>query len=130
MFVRGVGQRAIVRVQNPVRLTERSEPQPDLALLRPRSDFYAGEHPGPSDILLLVEVADTSVELHREVKVPLYARTGVSEVWIVNLLGECVGVYRNPRAQGYAETARFRRGQHVVPQATRGFEIPVEDLLV
>lgn len=130
LFVRGVGQRAIVRVQNPVRLTERSEPQPDLALLRPRPDFYAADHPGPTDLLLLVEVADTSVELDREVKVPLYARTGVSEVWIVDLVGECVEVYRSPGAQGYAGTARFRRGQHVTPQAIPDLEIPVEDLLV
>jgi Uma2 family endonuclease len=79
---------------------------------------------------LLVEVADTSVELDREVKVlPLNAPTGVSEVWIVNLPAECVELYRNPGAQGYAEIARFPRGQHVVPQAIPDLETPVEDLL-
>jgi Uma2 family endonuclease len=68
-----------VWVQNPIRLGERSEPQPDLALLRPRGDFYASGHPGPQDVLLVVEVAETSADADREVKVPLYARAGVLE---------------------------------------------------
>ena len=127
-FARGVGPRAIVRVQNPVRLSERSEPQPDLALLRARPDFYARAHPGPSDILLLVEVADTSAEMDREVKMPLYARAGIPEVWIVDLEGECVEVYREPTPQGYQNVRRIRRGQRVSPQAVPDLELAVDDL--
>ncbi|WP_448605621.1 Uma2 family endonuclease [Thermoflexus hugenholtzii] len=73
MFSKGMGDRAIVDVQNPIRLGERSEPQPDVALLKPRPDFYADVHPGPDDVLLLVEVMEHSAAYDREIKVPLYA---------------------------------------------------------
>jgi hypothetical protein len=77
-------RRVILSVQDPIRLGEYSEPQPDLALLRPRADFYASSHPGPEDVLLIIEVADQSAAVDREVKVPLYARWGIPEVcwWI------------------------------------------------
>src|SRR2546426_2118990 len=85
LFTRELGERVVVSVQNPVALTETSEPQPDLALLRPRADFYAAGHPGPEDVLLMVEVADTSATSDRAVKVPLYARAGIEEVWLIDL---------------------------------------------
>ena len=75
---------ALVWVQNPMRLNEFSEPQPDVALLRPRSDFYASAHPSPEDILLVIEVAETSVDYDRNVKAPLYASAGVRELWLVD----------------------------------------------
>ena len=78
---RAIGDRAILGVQSPVVMSERSEPQPDLALLRRRADFYQINHPRAADALLLVEVADTTVRLDLEVKLPLYARSGVREVW-------------------------------------------------
>ena len=85
LFSNRVGDAAVVRVQGPVRLGDDSEPQPDLLLLRRRADFYATAHPGPEDVLLLVEVPDTSTEYDREVKLPLYARHGIAEVWLVGL---------------------------------------------
>jgi len=97
----GVRNRAIVRVQNPILLSEHSEPQPDLALLRPRRDFYAAGHPGPQDILLVVEVADTSAETDREIKLPLYARAGIPEVWVVALAETHVEAHRKPSPGGY-----------------------------
>jgi Uma2 family endonuclease len=72
-------------IQNPIRIGEESEPEPDVALLRPRADFYAGGHPTPADVLLLVEVVDTSLRYERDVKVPLYARAGIPEVWLLIL---------------------------------------------
>ena len=78
LLVRGVGDAAIVRVQNPIVLSDHNEPQPDLALLRPRVDFYTAEHPGPEDALLVVEVSDSSVEYDRQIKVPLYAQDAAS----------------------------------------------------
>lgn len=117
LLVRQFAEKAIIRVQNPVRLGERSEPQPDLALLRPRPDFYAKAHPGPEDILLLVEVAETSVGVDREVKLPLFARAGVPEVWLVDLPGERIEVYRKPTPQGYQEVRQVRRGECVASQA-------------
>lgn len=115
LFSQWAGDQAIVSVQNPVRLGEHSEPQPDLALLKPRSDFYAQSHPGPEDVLLVVEVAETSADYDREVKVPLYARFGVPEVWLVDLAGEGIEVYRQPSPQGYQEARTVRRGEAVAP---------------
>jgi Uma2 family endonuclease len=87
MLVRAVGDAAIVRVQNPVRLGPHSEPQPDLALLRPRDDFYAAHHPQPADVLLVVEIADSSLRFDRDTKMRLYAQHGIPEAWLVDLRG-------------------------------------------
>ena len=129
LLVRQFAEKAIIRVQNPVHLGERSEPQPDLALLRSRPDFYAKAHPGPEDILLLVEVAETSVELDRDVKLPLYARAGVPEVWLVDLPGERIEVYRKPTPQGYQEVRQVRRGDRVAPQAFPDIGLVGEEIL-
>ena len=129
LFSDQVRRRAIVRIQNPIRLSERSEPQPDLTLLRPRPDFYAQTHPGPGDIFLVVEVAETSVEVDRDVKVPLYARAGILELWLVDLAGECIEVSRTPTPQGYQEVRRVRRGDRLVPDAFPDLEF-VPDTII
>jgi Uma2 family endonuclease len=82
---RKVGDLAIVSVQNPISIDEFSEPQPDLTLLKPRADFYSNSHPTPADVMVIVEVADTTVEYDRNVKLPIYARAGVPEAWLVVL---------------------------------------------
>lgn len=89
-----VGERALVSVQGPLSLGDLSQPEPDLMLLQPRADFYARAHPTAADVLLLVEVADTSARYDREIKLPLYARHGVPEVWIVDLHERCVRFFR------------------------------------
>jgi Uma2 family endonuclease len=129
LLQRRVGDRAIVRVQGSVRLSERSMPQPDIALLRPRDDFYATRAPGPADLLLLVEVADTSLETDRGVKVPLYARTGVPEAWLVDLTGEVVEVYRGPGPAGYGRVERLGRGGRVAVGALADVGLAVDELL-
>lgn len=128
LFSARIRGQAIVRVQNPIRLSERSEPQPDLALLRFRPDFYATAHPGPQDVLMVVEVAETSVDVDREVKLPLYARFGIAEVWLVDLAGEQVEVYRRP-TQGYEEVQRIRRGTQVRSQALSDLNFAVDEIL-
>lgn len=85
LFSEKLRLRAIVDTQNPVELSDRSEPQPDVALLQPRPDFYEAGHPKAKDIFLLVEVADTTAETDRDVKIPLYAEDGISEVWLVDI---------------------------------------------
>lgn len=92
-------EQAIVRVQNPVALADRSEPQPDVVLLRPRADHYKSAHPGPEDVLLLIEVADASLSYDRDVKIPLYARHGIREVWLVDLIAKRLLVHRQPRQE-------------------------------
>jgi Uma2 family endonuclease len=121
--------RAHVNVQNPIRLGEHSEPQPDLALLRRRPDFYASSHPGPEDALLIIEVADESAAVDREVKVPLYARFGVPEVWLVDLVSECIEVYREPGSGGYAKKLALARGEVLSPRAFSELRLAVADVL-
>ena len=112
-----LGRRVIIRVQGPIRLGSHSEPQPDLVVLRRREDFYAQALPGPDDVLLAIEVADSSLDFDRSVKVPLYARMGIPEAWVVDLIGELVEVSRNPSPQGYLDVRRVRRGESLSPAA-------------
>src|SRR5262249_62122143 len=117
LFAGRLGDRAIVWPQNPVRLrVVRSVPQPDVVLLRPRTDFYASGKPGPDDVLLLIEVMDTSVETDRRVKLPLYARAGIAETWLLDLQTDRVETFRRPITTGYGQSATFQRGQRLAPQ--------------
>ena len=125
-----LSRRAIVRVQSPVQLGPTSEPQPDLCVLRRRPDFYANAHPGPDDILLLVEISDTSLDFDRTIKIPLYPKAGVHESWLVDLEGQCVEVYRDPTGEGYRDLRRAARGQQVSMQALPDLSFSVEDILV
>ena len=98
--------KAIVSAQNPVVLGDLSAPQPDLALLRYRDDYYAQVHPGPSDVLLLIEIADTSLAHDRDTKLPLYARFDIPEVWIIDIPGRHLDIHREPDGTRY--THQFR----------------------
>ena len=110
-LVMACGDRAIVSVQNPLRLNPLNEPQPDFSVLRPRAgDFRTGERPTPAEILLVVEVSDSSLRFDRKVKLPLYASFGIQELWIVDLVQRQLDVYRRPQQDGYAETASFGPG--------------------
>ncbi len=98
---------ALVDAQNPIVLGDLSEPQPDIALFKSRADFYADAHPRPEDVLLLIEVADTSLAYDREVKLPIYARARIPEVWIADLKGSTVEVHRDPGPTGFEDVQRF-----------------------
>jgi Uma2 family endonuclease len=124
-----LGGRAIVSVQNPVRLSQRSEPQPDLAILRPRDDSYRRSHPGPADILLIIEVMDTTVEMDRRVKAPLYARAGVRETWLLDVNAERIEAYRAPTPEGYRDVRVLRRGESVTPEAFPDLTFSVDALI-
>lgn len=124
-----LGQQAIVSVQNPILLEPHSEPQPDLALLRPRPDFYAQAHAGPEDGLLVVEVADSAGDYDRTVKNPLYARAGIPQAWLVDLQDECVEVYTGAAPQGYRNVRRAGRGQTVSIGAFPGPSLAVDQIL-
>ena len=120
---------AILDVQNPIQLSERTEPQPDIVLLQPRPDYYATAHPVPSEVLLLVEVSDSTVDFDRNVKVPNYARSGIQEVWLWELEVNCLEVYRCPTANGYTSMQKFERGEMVAPLAFPEFEVSVDFIL-
>jgi len=130
LFVSRLFGRVSVWPQNPATLTDLSEPEPDLSLLRRREDFYASRHPGPEDILLVVEVADTSLSFDQSVKGRLYAATGVPEYWIVDLAHGRLEVYRNPGQEGYGEVERLNADAVVAPAAFPDLSIRVGALLV
>ena len=101
---------ALVSVQGPLRLDAYNEPEPDLMLLEPREDDYQGRHPGAADVLLLVEISESSLVHDRGTKLPLYAKFGVPEVWIVDLRGAAIEVYRKPAGDAYALSERPTSG--------------------
>jgi Uma2 family endonuclease len=107
--------KVVVLVQSPLRLSEDSEPEPDLMVLKPPLDRYREKLPTPEDVLLLVEVADTSLEFDREVKLPLYAEAGIPEVWLVNLKENLLEVYRDPRGGRYREIRLLSPEEEVSP---------------
>jgi Uma2 family endonuclease len=129
LLVREVGDSGVVGAQDPVVLPDSSEPEPDVAVLRPRDDFYAAGHPVPEDVLLLIEVSETSLEYDREVKLPLYARSGVPEVWVVNLSGEEILRYSLPEGEAYAEVGRVGRGGSLASRTVPDLTLKAEDIL-
>lgn len=129
IFNKYVGERAIIRVQNPVKIDDHSEPEPDIALLKPRSDFYAERHPAPQEVFLIVEVADTSLDYDRNVKMPLYAQQGISEAWLINLPEHCVELYTEPSPQGYEVHRIFHTGKIIISSIFPDLHVPVEEIL-
>jgi Uma2 family endonuclease len=129
LFSQRLSDRALVDAQDPVELEDNSEPQPDLVLLQLRDDFYEGGHPQSEDILLLVEVADTTVESDRDVKIPLYAENGITEVWLVDINAQCLEVYRQPSENGYLNIQKYYRGQTVFVQAFPNVSFTVDEVL-
>lgn len=123
------GERAIVWAQNPLVLERHWEPQPDLVLLKPRQDFYTSALPGPEDALLVVEIAETSMQRDRRVKMPAYARTEVPEVWLLDLPGDRLEVFTDPAPEGYRKVRRLRRGDRLAPAAFPEVEFSVDEVL-
>ncbi len=124
-----VGDRALLSSQNPVRLSHDTEPEPDVVLLRPPESRYWQQAPRAEDVLLLVEVADSSYRYDRDVKLPLYARAGIPEVWVVDIAGEAVEIHRQPGLRGYASAQRVERGATIAPAAFADAVLAVADLL-
>jgi Uma2 family endonuclease len=129
IFSRLSGKRWIVSAQNSLSLDEHSEPQPDLMLLKPRPDFYTTRLPEAPDVLLLIEVSDTTLLLDRERKLSAYGRSGIPEVWILNLSERKLEVYREPHFSGYASQTILRAGDKAAPAAFPDAVIEVGELL-
>lgn len=125
-LVIGVGDRALVWIQGPARLAIDSVPEPDLALLRPHS--YRAGSPRPDDVLLLVEVAETSLRYDRTVKLRLYAEAGIPDYWVVSVADGWIEVYRSPEGGGYRDRQRAGAGETVNPLAFPDVVVPVADV--
>ncbi len=128
-LVLAVGDRAIVQVQGSVRLDRFHEPQPDLVLLRPQQDFYASRLPGPEDILLVIEIAESSLPYDRDVKAGIYARAGIVEYWLADLDDRSVWQFRDPQGGAYRDRLRLQQGQSIAPVALAHCVVAVNDLM-
>jgi Uma2 family endonuclease len=129
LFLRSLDDRAVVRVQDAVRLPPESEPEPDLALAQPPDSRYSRRHPEPAELFLVVEVAYSTQSYDRRMKIPLYALQGISEVWLIDVPAAALEVYRSPGPEGYATVEIFERGVAVSPTAFPDVRITLDDLL-
>lgn len=119
--------RALKSIQLPVRLDDGSEPEPDFALLVPRDDLYESAHPGPSDVLLIIEIADTSLAYDRR-KLALYAAAGIPDVWIFDLRRRRALVHRDPQGSRYRTIENVARGGTLSPLAFPDLILPVSEI--
>jgi Uma2 family endonuclease len=125
-----LGSRAVVDAQNPILLSgQQTVPRPDIAILRPKEDFYAAGMPQPEDILLVIEVADSSLPADRTVKVPLYAEAGIPEIWLTNPTTHKLITYRRPAPEGYQEVREYRGLELIAPEAFPEERFRVGELL-
>jgi Uma2 family endonuclease len=126
---RRFGDAFIVGVQDPIRLNDFSEPQPDVTLLRWRDDYYRERHPAPADVLLVIEVADSTVVKDKTIKIPLYARAGIAEAWLVSIPEERVEIYSDPAGGTYQRAEVFGRGEEARSHTVEGLTVNVGELL-
>ena len=120
---------AVVGVQDPIQLDDYNEPQPDVTVLRFRNDYYASQHPTPADVLLTIEVADTSLSYDRDEKIPRYGRAGIPEAWLVDVQAEIITVFTEPHAGGYGQQRVLSRGQDIVSESVEGLRLQVDEVL-
>ena len=116
-FERKLGDRTIIWTQNPILLSNYLQPQPDLAILKWRDDFYAEALPTPNDILLIIEVADSTIAYDRDVKSPLYAANVIPEMWLFDVNKRVVEGYSQPSASGYKRTQRYEQNETLAMMA-------------
>ena len=126
----GMGDRAVALVQMPIRVPPRSEPEPDLAIAVPPEERYLRRHPEPADLLLVVEVSHTTKRFDLNVKIPLYARSAIAEVWIVDVKAGHIEVFRDPTPDGYASVEVVGRGGSISPASFPDITVAVDDVLL
>jgi len=119
----------IISIQDPIVLNDYSEPQPDVAILKPRDDYYAGSLPTADDVLLIIEVADTSLEYDRNVKLPLYAKSGIPEVWIAALPEDLVEAHSDPVSGTYQKVRYLHRGESISPANLPATVLTIDEIL-
>ena len=128
LLSRQVADRAIISVQDPIQLTDYSEPLPNIAVLRPRADFYAYAHPVSADVLLVVEVAETSLAYDREEKIPRYAREFIPEVWLIDVVEATVTQYLQPDGARYRGEQTIERGRTLLSPTVSGLQLSIDAL--
>ena len=129
LFAQALGPAAIVSVQNPIQLNEYTEPQPDLTVLAPRDDWYGSALPTPDDVLLVVEVADSSLAYDRDEKVPRYAASGIAEVLIVDPAAATITQYSQPRNGHYRTMQTSDYDAQITAETLPGVTLSVAQIL-
>jgi Uma2 family endonuclease len=128
LLERAVGEAAIVSAQNLIVLDDHSEPEPDIALLRPRADFYKSSHPRPGDVLLIIEVAEFSLRYDRDVKIPLYARHKIAEAWLIDVENGHLTIFLQPAGGVYQDILTPKSLATVVPSLLPGATLNLTEL--
>jgi Uma2 family endonuclease len=129
VFREAFGRKVLLRVQGPLLIDEYNLPEPDVLLLRRRDDYYEPAHPGPKDVLLVVEISDASLSHDRETKLTLYAIAGVAEYWIEDIQRGEILVFREPSDDAYRTQQTFHRGESLSTLAFPDIFLKVDDLL-
>lgn len=129
LFMSRLGDSVIVSIQDPLGIDRFSEPVPDVVLLKPREDFYAEGHPLPEDVLLVVEVSDTTVSKDSKIKAPLYAESGIAEYWQLDVNKKVLVVRTDPVAGKYVDVRFFHPGDSVTPQKLPNVSFLVDEIL-
>ena len=129
LFGESVRRRAIVQIQSSIVLDDRTMPEPDLALLREQADFYRSYDAGPEDVLLVIEVSDSSVDYDRNEKLPRYAAAGIPEVWLTILPERVIEAHTEPAGGRYTQMRTFRPGDAISPGCFPDIELAVSDIL-
>ncbi len=124
-----VKDNAIVSVQDPIRLDDYNEPEPDIALLKPREDFYSKNHPLPQEILLLIEVSDSTIEYDRKIKKTLYAKAGITEFWIINLQDDTLEFYSQPKNGNYRLARILESGETLKLNSIENLTLTINEIL-
>lgn len=122
-------RRILLSIQGPIRLSDWTEPEPDLVIFKPRADFYAQKRPTPADVFFIVEVSDTSLTYDQRIKLPRFAAAGIPEVWIEDLQNKLLLVHRDPAGDVYKTTMTLRAEDSISPLAFPDAVFRVEDLL-
>jgi Uma2 family endonuclease len=128
LFSQAAGDLAIVEVQGPLVLDDHSELEPDIVLLRPRDDFYETANPTPASVLLLIEIADSSLNYDKNNKIPLYARHGIPEVWLINIPNQQVEIYLKPSSEGYRQILLPEKSESISPTLLPNVSVKVSDI--
>lgn len=128
-LARRIDANYIVRIQNPIVVGDLSEPQPDIAVVARREDFYRDGHPTGKDVALVIEVCDSTVAFDRARKLPKYAEAGIPETWLIDLESEHVEVHFSPKETAYGIVKIFLRGENAVSETLPALNLPVSDIL-
>ena len=127
-MVKNLPDEILVSVQNPVRLSDFDEPEPDIALAD-LTKFDGTRHPHPAEVILLIEVSDSTLKYDRDFKIPLYAEAGIPEVWIVNLPHNRIEIHQKLNGGLYQLVKVFKADETVVSESLPGFSVSVKDIL-